>query len=168
MSTMFELTATLKQFLEFAESDDIDEEAFNDTLEAITGEVGQKADTYVYVIQSMDGKEKSIDSMIEALQAKKDQIKKAKDRMKERIKAAVEAVPPDEKGRQRINGDVYMFGIAKNGGKQNLDVDTLHVPDEYLKVVYQPDTAKIREALDSGKHLSFAHLEERGTHLTIR
>ncbi len=56
MATMFELTATLRQLLELAGSDDPDEQqVFADTLEAVSGEIGVKADSYKYVMDQLEG-----------------------------------------------------------------------------------------------------------------
>jgi hypothetical protein len=49
-----------------------------------------------------------------------------------------------------------------------MTVSTEDVPDEYMKVVFEPDTDKIRKDLEEGKTLPFARLEERGVHLNVR
>lgn len=56
--------------------------------------------------------------------------------------------------------------IQSNGGKLPLKIDA-EVPQTHCKVVYQPDTESIRQALEAGEQLEFAHLEPRGTHLRI-
>ena len=61
----------------------------------------------------------------------------------------------------------FKVSIAKNGGKTPMKI-TGDVPEEFLKYTPAPDNDKIREALDSGLSLDFAHFEERGTHLNIR
>ena len=42
------------------------------------------------------------------------------------------------------------------------------VPNDYLKVIYEPDKDKIRQALEDGTELPFAHLEEKGKHVVIK
>jgi len=42
------------------------------------------------------------------------------------------------------------------------------VPESFLKVIYEADKDKIRQALKDGQELSFARLEERGRHITIK
>jgi hypothetical protein len=64
---------------------------------------------------------------------------------------------------------LHRFKIVGNGGKQPLDINESCVPEKYLKteVKQVPDKDKIRKALESGECLTFAHLEDRGTHLKI-
>ena len=61
----------------------------------------------------------------------------------------------------------YTLKIAKNGGKQPLVIDST-VPDNFMKIKYEPDNDLIRQAIEEGKEVPFAHLEERGRHLNIK
>lgn len=169
MSTMFELTASLKQLLELAGSEDPDEQQiFADTLEGIKGEIGLKADGYKYVIDQMDGQAQKCREAAQYLSAKAKRISDNENRVKQAIISAIDEMPADKKGKKYIQGDIYKFSIAKNGGKQPMTVNTDDVPDEYMKVIFEPDTDKIRKDLESGKPLPFARLEERGVHLNVR
>jgi hypothetical protein len=42
------------------------------------------------------------------------------------------------------------------------------LPEEYKKVSFELNTAAIREALNSGVKLSFAHLGDAGSHIRIK
>lgn len=169
MSTMFELTATLKQLLQLSGSEDPDEQQiFADTLEGIKGEIGLKADGYKYVIDQMDGQAQKCREAAQYLSAKAKRISDNENRIKQVIISAIDEMPADKKGKKYIQGDIYKFSIAKNGGKQPMTVSTEDVPDEYMKVVFEPDTDKIRKDLEEGKALPFAKLEERGVHLNVR
>ena len=73
-----------------------------------------------------------------------------------------------ETGKTKFKTAKFTFGIQKNGGLAPLwiDEDYSNIPQKYLKV--EPDNAKIRQALDTGEGLVFAHYEERGESLRIR
>ena len=73
----------------------------------------------------------------------------------------------DAAGKDSIPAGEYTLKIAKNGGLQPMKIDG-EVPDSFMKVIYEPDNSKIREALKNGENLGFAHLEERGRHLNIK
>ncbi len=65
------------------------------------------------------------------------------------------------------------LAVQKNGGKAPLAwvgarVTPDDVPEEFVRVVREVDTDKVRAALEAGRQLPFAKLEERGTHLRIR
>jgi hypothetical protein len=67
----------------------------------------------------------------------------------------------------KIKTDLHIFTVCRNGGKQPMEI-TGEVPDNYKRIVYETDTEKIRAALEAGEELTFAHLNERGTHLMIK
>ena len=67
----------------------------------------------------------------------------------------------------KLTTEHFKVSIAKNGGLQPMKI-TGAVPEEYLLYKPEPDNKKIREALDSGLALDFAHLEERGRHIVIK
>lgn len=70
-------------------------------------------------------------------------------------------------GNLKLQTEHFKISAVKNGGLQPMKI-TGDVPEEYLEYKPQPDNKKIRDALNDGITLDFAHLEERGTHLNIR
>ena len=163
MATLYALTSDYLRLLELGDSDDPeDQRAFLDTLEGLVGEIEMKADDYAVVITSFKTQSAAIDAEIKRLKKRKDTVDNSITRMKDRIKEAMEAMETTE-----IKTDFHTFKIQKNGGVQPLVIDG-DVPDNFMKVIYQNDTEKIREALNAGEQLSFAHLEPRGTQLRIK
>jgi hypothetical protein len=95
---MFELTATLRQLLELAGSEDPDEQQiFSDTLEGIKGEIGLKADGYKYVIDQMDGQAQKCREAAQYLSAKAKRISDNENRIKQVIISAIDEMPADKK-----------------------------------------------------------------------
>ena len=68
---------------------------------------------------------------------------------------------------RKITSDFHTFTVCKNGGKQGVNIFA-EVPDNFQRVIYEPDTDKIRDALEAGEDLPFAKLLERGEHVRIK
>ena len=163
MSTLYALTSDYLKLMDLGDSDDpVDQQAFLDTLEGLTGEIETKADNYAVIIDSFKNQSAAIDAEIKRLKKRKDAVDNSIDRMKDRIKEAMEAMDKLE-----IRTDLHTFKIQKNGGKQAMMI-TADVPDAYTKTIIEPDNDKIRAALESGEELPFAELLPRGTQLRIR
>ena len=165
MNTLYDLTQDYKNLLDLAGSMDADElETFNDTLEAVLGEIEVKADGYAVVLAEIEGRINTVNREIGRLEAIESALSNTRRRMIDRLKTAMEDI-----GKKEIKTDLHRFKIVGNGGKQPLDINEGCVPEEYMKteVKQVPDKDKIRKALESGECLTFAHLEDRGTHLKI-
>lgn len=66
----------------------------------------------------------------------------------------------------------YKLQLQRNGGKAPLVLDesvlVIQLPERFQKVSIDIDTAAIREVLEAGESLPFAHLAERGTTMRIK
>lgn len=63
----------------------------------------------------------------------------------------------------------FRVGVQLNGGLAPLIITNPDdVPEDYCKVRVEPDNKSIREALEAGKELPFAHLGQRSHSLRIR
>lgn len=161
MSSLYELTNEFEMLYELAASDE-DEPAFIDTLEGLKGELSAKAGGYVHVINQLAMEAAECSKVIDAFKAKKEVRENHIKRMKEALMDAMDAAGVD-----KLQAGEYTLKIAKNGGVQPLKI-TGDVPDNFTKVIVQPDNDLIRKALGDGEELEFAHLEERGRHLNIK
>lgn len=162
MATLMDLTGEYKLLLNMmASSETEDIQVFEDTLDSVLAEIGDKADAYAVVIAEAKSAAEKFKAESERLGAIAKRYENSIDYMKFRLKQAME-----EMGMKELKGDYHKFRIQKNGGKKPMQI-TGEVPDNYKKIVYEDDKEKIRKALEDGEELSFAHLEERGTHLRI-
>ena len=163
MDTLYSLTDDLKRLLELAPSlDPEDAQAFEDTLTGILGARDDKLDGYAVVIRTMEAENELTDHEITRLQNRMKARANRINRMKERMMESMNAT-----GQRKLETELHTIAIQKNGGVQPLTI-TGEVPAEYIKQKPITDTDKIREALNRGTKLSFAHLEERGEHLVIK
>lgn len=160
MGTLFELTTDMQALYALATEED-DEQAFLDTLEGLKGMIQDKAASYVDVIQQLDMEAAKADLMAKQFAAKRDVRKNNVKRMKEALMWAMDQMDVKE----MPAGD-YTIKVVKNGGMQPMVIDG-EVPDNMTKVTVEPDNAKIREFLKENT-CKWAHLEERGRHITIK
>ena len=159
--TLFEIVDDYQNLYELATDPDTDPEVFNDTLEAIKGALEVKSSGYVNVIKQLEMEAKQADEVSEMFKTKAEVRKNNIKRMKEMLKSALEAT-----NQESLTAGAYTIKLQKNGGVQPLVIDG-DVPQNMMKVIVEPDNAKIREYLKDHS-CEWAHLEERGKHIVIK
>lgn len=162
MENLYNLTSKYETVLNMLYDEDIDEQMVLDTLESIEGEIEDKADGYAKIIKELEAKKN----------ARKEEAKRLTDSAKvfeNRVNTLKQNLYNSMKttGKTKFATNLFTFSIATNGGKQALSIDG-EVPQEYTKTVIENDTDKIRQALENGENLFFAHLEPRGESLRIK
>ena len=162
MGTLFNIVGEFQELYLLATQEELDKDLFNDTLEGLTGELEVKGAGYVAVINQLDMEAKKAKELADAFKLKADTRLNAIGRMKDALKVAMTKI-----GTDKIDTGDFTIKLQKNGGKQPMLI-TDEVPNDYLKIIYEPDKDKIRKALEDGTELSFAHLEERGKHIAIK
>jgi hypothetical protein len=162
MSNLYQLNSNYETVLNMLYDEDIDEQMVLDTLEAIEGEIEEKADGYAKIIKELEAKQNArkeeAKRLTESAKVFENRAKVLKTNLYNTMKSM---------GKTKFATDLFSFNIAKNGGKQALTIDG-DVPEEYTKTIIENDTDKIRQALENGEELPFAHLEPRGESLRIK
>lgn len=155
--TIYELTDEYRQLLEMAEDPEVDPQTLADTMESIEAEIEAKADGYAKVMKNMEADEEAIAKEIKRLQDRKSHLENTRKSMKERLKAAMEAT-----GKTKFKTELFSFGIQNNAPSVIIDVeDVFRIPDDYLKYKDpEPDKKLIKQAIDAGQMIDFAHLEQ--------
>lgn len=156
--TLYELTEDYMNLLELAEDPDIDEQAFNDTLEGIEGALEDKAEGYAKVIRTLEGDAAACDAESKRLRNKKQTIENNIKRMKAALQCAMQIT-----GKTKFKTSLFSFGIQKNPAAVVIDEEHLeNIPDRFL-IPQDPqiDKKAIKEALKAGEDLEgIAHLEQ--------
>ena len=160
--TLYELTDEYRQLLAIAEDPDADPEALADTMEGLTGEIEVKAEGYAVVIGELETEEAKFRKEAERLLRHADSLKANTRRMRENLMNAMVAMD-----KKKFTTEHYKFSVVGNGGVRPMKI-TGDVPDRFMMVKTEPDMKAIRESLEDGFDLPFAHLEERGKHLSIK
>lgn len=161
MATMYQLKTEYLQLLDMMQDPDVDSDTLRDTMEGLTGELEDKFDAYAIVKQELEAEVSKRLKEIDRLEKDVKSLNGNIDRIKETMFNTMV-----ETGQTKMKTEHFKLSIQGNGGVKPLKI-TGDVPEEYMKVKYEPDGTKIREALKTGE-LSFAHLEERGSRLVIK
>jgi chaperonin cofactor prefoldin len=162
--TLYELKDEYKQLLEMLEDPDIDPQVIADTMEAVSGELDVKCDSYVVIIKKLEAQVEMIDTELIRLEKNKTALTSNIKRMKSSVLDAIQLT-----GQRKMETDHFKLSIVKNGGKQPMEVDEIEkIPQAYISMKPVADVEKIRKELEAGGELEFARLKPRGEHLGIR
>lgn len=154
MGTLYELKSEYIQLREMAGDPDISPEALRDTMDAINGELEDKADGYARVIRELEAEEAGLDAEIKRLQARKSAVSGNKGRIKDALESAMR-----ETGKLKFKTALFSFGIQKNPPSvailsENIPLDYLVVPEP------QPDKKRILAELKAGASFDWAELRQ--------
>lgn len=155
MSTLYELNNEYMQLLEMAQDPDVDEQCLRDTMEAIEGELEDKAEGYAIIIKELENEAAFADAEAKRLKERAAARKNNADRMKKALQAVMETT-----GKTKFKTSLFSFGIQNNPAALVVH-EGADIPEQYL--IPQPpkvDNAAIKEALKGGQQLDFAHLEQ--------
>ena len=162
MGNLFDITKEFQQLYELATDPEVDPDVFSDTLEALTGELDVKGRGYVSVIKQLEMEAKQAKEISQQFADKQKTRENHIKQMKEALLFAMTKIGIDQ-----IEAGEWTIKVQKNGGLQPMIIDG-EVPENFKRITIDDDKEKIRKALESGEKLDFAHLEERGKHISIK
>ena len=165
MNTLYELTDQYQSIMNMLYDGETDEQLIMDTLESIDGEIEDKADNYAKIIRMMLADAEILKDEETRLYARRKSLEMRAQRMKDNLQANLEFI-----GKTKFKTALFSFSVAKNGGKQPLEIteNLGEIPGKYL--IPQPpvpDKEAIRQLL-AEKEVDWAHLAPYGKHLNIR
>ncbi len=160
--TLMKLSSEMKTVYEMLETE-TDKQLIADTLEALEGDFSYKLEGCACVYDRIKAECESAQKKANAWNDISKTLENNMIRLNDYMKMCMENA-----GIKEIETNMHRFKIVKNGGKLPLKIDG-GVPEHFLKkeIKESPDNDKIREALDNGEALTFAHYGDRGTHLKI-
>lgn len=165
--TLFEITGQLRDLWEMLEAGEMDEETLIDTMEAVEGDFEAKAEGYAKIIKQMEADADNMEAMADEFLGKMNVLRNGADRLKNRLLYMMDAANIPE-----VKGKIFKIKPVNNGGVKPLVLLESMAPEEFPEAFQQVEIKvnkkAIREALDQGEQLSFAHYGERGRHLTIK
>jgi hypothetical protein len=109
---LFDLTSAYQNLLELAANG----EDFEAALDELRGSIEEKAENYAFVIKALEAEEDSLDTLIKELQAKKQHKGNATTRLKDHLKAGMEAA-----GIEKVKGAI--FTVALQNSPPSVEVD---------------------------------------------
>ena len=140
--TLYEMTAQARQLYEILQNEDIDEQVFLDTLEAIGTE--EKIEGYCQVIKELQGDFEKYKTEADRLTARMKTIKNGIDRMKDSLLMFLRAT-----GQSKVKAGTFAVGIGQS--EQTNIIDEALIPTEFKTP--QPDKidkTAIKTAIKSG------------------
>lgn len=144
---------------------EVDEQTLADTMEAVFGEIEDKADGYAKIILGMKSDVLSLQEEESRLHSRRKQLENRSKYLKDTLEANMRAI-----GKLKFKTSLFSFNIQKNGGLEPLVIDGLldDIPGKFL--IPQPPVVNndaVRKFL-AEKESDWAHLEPRGESLRIR
>jgi hypothetical protein len=133
-------------------------------FECLEGDLQDKIESYCHVVNRraalIQAREDEVCRLQKLIRADLNHVA----RMKETVKEVLNRL-----GMARIETKSFKVRVQTNGGKAPLKFDeNYQIPDEFCRIKKEPDTDKIREAIESGEVLEFVEMLPRGNHLQIK
>lgn len=144
------------------QSMDFDPQVFNDTLEALDGEISDKAQNIGFVNANMTAKIEAIDNEIKRLQAMKKIEQNKQNSLKDYLRNNMEQM-----GIKKIECDLFSITLRKPVDVVSID-NPDEVPRDFYKVVESIDKALIKKALKDGHEVKGASLKAGKPGLLIK
>lgn len=172
MSSLYELTEEYQTLIDMLEDPDVDEQTLADTLEGIKGELEAKAEGYIAVRNEIKAKSQVFKQEEQTWKAKREREENALKRLDKALFDSMVACGFDDKN--GLDTGKHKLKIVNNGGVLPviIDIKPEELPPVFQKVKIEPDNEAIRGMLEKDeevrKQYPWAHLGERGRHLSIR
>ena len=152
MATLYEMTMNAMQLYDMLQAEEIDEQTFNDTLEAIGAE--EKLEAYCQVL-------KQLQADVEMFKAEKNRIaarQKTAENSIERLKSAM-LLYMQATNQEKAKAGTFSVSVATTKAVEIIDASI--IPEMFL-IAQDPkiDKAGIKEAIKSGAIVNGAILQE--------
>jgi hypothetical protein len=163
MSTLYELAATYIELYDLLADGEIDDQTVTDTLDGMDfdGQFADKAEAYAKIIKMLEADANAAETEAKRLSERKAAFSANAKRVKDRLFGAMRLT-----GNEKIKTALFTIGIQKNAPSVMIDEDT-KLPDEYVRVKYEPDKTAIKDALKAGAVIEGCRLVQ-GESLRIR
>lgn len=150
MATLYEMTTQASELYELLQNEDIDEQVFLDTLEAIG--TGEKIESYCHIIKELQGDFEKFKAESDRLAARMKTAKNGIDRMKDSLLTFLRV-----SGQCKVKAGTFTVSIGTS--KQTNILDEALIPTEYKTP--QPDKidkTAIKKAIESGLEVAGAEI----------
>ena len=163
--TLFDLVGEYKElYAMLTDADDDDQQILEDTLEGVTGEIEVKAQGYLKVLNQLDMEIEACKKQKAEWDARLKARENGKKRLKQHLLEGMLML-----GKNELDAGGVKIKVANAGGVLPIVYDeNKTVPERFTKITIETDSKLVREALDKGEDLDFAHFGERGKVLKIK
>lgn len=148
--TLYEMRQNTNALYELLQNEDIDEQTFNDTLEAMG--TGEKIEGYCQIIKQLKADEEALKKEIDRLSAKKKAAENGQDRMKSALTDFMAAAG-------KTKDKVGTFSISMRETASVNIINELDIPERFLiPQMPKADKKAIKEAIENGEAVDGAEL----------
>lgn len=159
MATLYELTEEYRQLLDWMEDPEMDQQTIQDTLEALGGEIEDKAEGYAKVIRQLEADAAALKAEAKRMTNKQKTAEANIDRLKASLQKTMETT-----GREKLETSLFKFWIQGSPASVVMDEKNIgNIPERFLRA-RDPEINKqaIKEAIEAGELLDgIAHLESQ-------
>lgn len=151
--TLYEMTTQAQMLRDMLDNDEIDEQTFTDTLEAIGAE--DKVNSYCQIIRELDGDNTAIKAEIERLKKRIEHNTTSIDRMKQALDGFMTA-----SGKAKEKTPFFTVSYRHS---QSVDIlNEADIPQAYIKVKTEtaPDKVAIKAAFKAGETVPGCRLKD--------
>lgn len=128
VATLYELEGEYLDLLLLAEDPDVDPQLIVDTMEALEGEIEEKADGYAMVMRDLEEQEQALKNEIDRLALRKAAVYNNRQTMKKALEVAMRVT-----GKTKFKTTLFSYNIQKNPESVQVDVPWTKIPEDYLK-----------------------------------
>jgi hypothetical protein len=164
MTALYKLVAQYRE-LQQIDAEEIPEEVLRDTLEALGGELTEKATNVAMLCQNLDTFAQNIDLAAKQMKDRALRVQRRADQVRHYLHVMMEAAEIT-----KIEAPEFTLAIKKNPPAVVIAPDA-KVPDEFIVTppapAPYPDKAAIKNALKAGREIEGCRLDQ-GTRLEIR
>ena len=150
--TLYELTMAAQQLQDLLESEEIDQETYNDTLESMDADT--KLENVCKVMRNLEAQAEAYKAEKLRLAEKQKVTENSISRLKESLLNFLQVT-----GNKKVQQG--LFTISRSPIKSVVVDDLSKLPTEYIKVKQEADKTALAKALKGGEELEGARLEER-------
>ena len=151
--TLYDMTTQAQALREMLDAEEIDEQAFNDTLESIGA--SEKIDSYCQIINAIAGDNLAIEAEISRLKARLEHNKHSIDRMRSALNDFMTVC-----GKKKEKTALFTVSYRKSQSVEIIDIGS--VPEEYVKIKTEvtADKNAIKAALKSGHTIAGCQIKD--------
>lgn len=152
MATLYEMTSNALQLYDLLQAEEIDEQTFNDTLEAMGAE--EKLESYCKVLKQLQSDADMFKEEKDRIARRQKSIENSIDRLKAAMLVFMQATRQDK-------AKAGTFSVSVSTTKSVNIIDAAMIPEEF-KIAQDPkiDKMAIKEALKNGEVVAGAEIQE--------
>ena len=158
MTTLYELTATLRHLLDLAQSGEVDQQTIDETIESmdLTSDIESKIDGYAYVMDELKASNERIRNEEKRLAQRRRVQQNNYDRMRETLLDQMKLLELD-----RVKTDKYTVSVRQNPVKVVVSDESNIPKDFFIEQRPKVDRKKLKEHLEStGEKLEGVELRQ--------